>query len=138
MILGWLKNKAASTCDLEACIDYLSHDIPIIDRAMHGSKTAMLISVGLTRITTEGMPPSFFQETYKNAKNEAMTRHALRNVRHEAFAVPYIAMTFFKDLQLSDTENGRKGLVLIINYLDKYAAPDIVKSIKTALGIVNG
>lgn len=135
MIMGWLKNKAASTGELEECLDFLSNEIPIIDRAVHGSKAAMLISIGLMRVVNEGMSPSFFQELYKNSKNDAIKLHGLHNGRHEAFAVPYVAMSFFKDLQLTDTKNGRKGLALIISYLEKYGAPDIVKTIRGNLGI---
>jgi len=135
--MGWLKNKAASTGELEECLDFLSNEISIIDRAVHGSKTAMLISIGVMRVVNEGMSPSFFQELYKNAKNDAIKLHDLHNCRHEAFAVPFVAMTFFKDLQLTDTPNGRKGLALIFDYLDKYGSPDIVKTIRSNLGISN-
>ena len=137
MIMGWLKNKAASTGDLEKCIDFLSNELAGAERERSANKVAMYIHVGLTRMKSEGMDPSFFQNIYKDGKNEATKKYGLTNCCHVEFAVPYVAMSLFRDLILSDTPNGRKGLVLILGYLNEYADMTLNRNIRSALGVEN-
>ena len=127
-MFGWLKNKAVNPKELDDCLDYLSYEIDDASKQSMANKVGSYIWVGLMRNRTEGVSLNFFRDLYRTAKNEAIGKYRLIDVRHSEFVAPYVAMSYF-NARLIKAPESDEVMRKIRSYIDKYASLEVRQQI---------